>query len=494
MSSDAIDPVAAERYLADLASNRSSIHQLFYPSLESEVVGPYMASRRRHYTDGQWAQLVYGMHTSCTLYVGNLAFTTREEQIFELFSRVAPVRRVIMGLNSNTRTPCGFAFVEMFDHEAALAAAELLNGLKLDDRIMKADLDAAFEEGRQYGRGRTGGQITDDLRSDFDAARGGWGTLQQARKERAEQAERMKKAQTDQFGNGMMDDEDEYGNANPQYDPETYGGGYERPTMSSIFNIDRPLKLSPATIAACTPSIFPHYGLPLDERTRKALNAHLEELNPTMALSLASTDSAMVDAVPSTHSPTAKRSYLPADDEPTPPPSDHEMEDEEADRRAHRRPHDESEDDYYRDRRHSDDDDDHYSRRHSSDDDDRSHRRSPAAKRARHISSSSPSHRRSPQPQSPQPRSPQPRSPQPQHRRNDYYSEDDDDRTPQRLDDDDRTPHRLDDHLSDDDRTPQHISPDRNQSHGCHNEMRDDDATPPPSDHDQPDFDSFEKK
>lgn len=34
-----------------------------------------------------------------------------------------------------------------------------INGTKLDDRIIRTDWDAGFVEGRQYGRGKTGGQV-----------------------------------------------------------------------------------------------------------------------------------------------------------------------------------------------------------------------------------------------------------------------------------------------------------------------------------------------
>lgn len=55
---------------------------------------------------------------SATLYIGNLSFYTTEEQMYELFARVTNVtggggiKRIIMGLDRNTKTPCGFAFVE----------------------------------------------------------------------------------------------------------------------------------------------------------------------------------------------------------------------------------------------------------------------------------------------------------------------------------------------------------------------------------------------
>ena len=34
-----------------------------------------------------------------------------------------------------------------------------INRTKLDDRIIRTDWDAGFVEGRQFGRGRTGGQV-----------------------------------------------------------------------------------------------------------------------------------------------------------------------------------------------------------------------------------------------------------------------------------------------------------------------------------------------
>ena len=34
-----------------------------------------------------------------------------------------------------------------------------------------------FMEGRQFGRGRTGGQVRDEYRMDYDPGRGGYGTI-----------------------------------------------------------------------------------------------------------------------------------------------------------------------------------------------------------------------------------------------------------------------------------------------------------------------------
>ncbi len=41
------------------------------------------------------------MNESATLYVGNLSFYTTEEQMYQLFSTVGDIKRVIMGLDRN---------------------------------------------------------------------------------------------------------------------------------------------------------------------------------------------------------------------------------------------------------------------------------------------------------------------------------------------------------------------------------------------------------
>ena len=35
-----------------------------------------------------------------------------------------------------------------------------INGTRLDDRIIRTDWDAGFVDGRQFGRGRSGGQVS----------------------------------------------------------------------------------------------------------------------------------------------------------------------------------------------------------------------------------------------------------------------------------------------------------------------------------------------
>ena len=86
-----------------------------------------------------------------TLYVGNLSFYTTEEQIHELFSKCGEIKRLVMGLDRFQKTPCGFCFVEYYTHQDALDCMKYIGGTKLDERIIRTDLDEGFAEGRQYG-------------------------------------------------------------------------------------------------------------------------------------------------------------------------------------------------------------------------------------------------------------------------------------------------------------------------------------------------------
>lgn len=89
-----------------------------------------------------------------------------------------------------------------FEHDHALSALRYISGTKLDERLIRADLDPGYLENRQYGRGKSGGQVRDEYRfvlpfpflrslvslnlipldlayhrDDFDSGRGGWGHL-----------------------------------------------------------------------------------------------------------------------------------------------------------------------------------------------------------------------------------------------------------------------------------------------------------------------------
>lgn len=82
-----------------------------------------------------------------------------------------------MGLDKFKKTPCGFCFVEYHERTDAVRAMQWVNGTRLDNRIIRCDWDAGFIEGRQFGRGKSGGQIRDEYRETFDPDRGGYGKI-----------------------------------------------------------------------------------------------------------------------------------------------------------------------------------------------------------------------------------------------------------------------------------------------------------------------------
>ncbi|XP_043805561.1 nuclear cap-binding protein subunit 2 isoform X2 [Manihot esculenta] len=128
---------------------------------------------------GNQEEFEHALQTSTTVYIGNMSFYTTEEQVYELFSRAGEIKKIIMGLDKNTKTPCGFCFVLYYSREDAEDAVKYISGTILDDRPIRVDFDWGFQEGRQWGRGRSGGQVRDEYRTDYDPGRGGYGKLVQ---------------------------------------------------------------------------------------------------------------------------------------------------------------------------------------------------------------------------------------------------------------------------------------------------------------------------
>ena len=126
---------------------------------------------------GSMEEYLDRLRSSATLYVGNVSFFTSEEQIWSLFAKCGVVKTVIMGLDKHKLTPCGFCFVEYHNRKDAERAVKYLNGTKLDDREVRIDFDWGFQDGRQFGRGKSGGQVRDEYRTNYDAGRGGYGKL-----------------------------------------------------------------------------------------------------------------------------------------------------------------------------------------------------------------------------------------------------------------------------------------------------------------------------
>lgn len=112
------------------------------------------------------------LHNSKTLYIGNIAPSVGEEALLSVLDMAAPLGRLIMGVHKKSFAPCGFCFAEYKSREDAVVAHRQLNGFELHGRLLKADFDIGFKEGRQYGRGFEGGQVMDEIeRAKRDQAR-----------------------------------------------------------------------------------------------------------------------------------------------------------------------------------------------------------------------------------------------------------------------------------------------------------------------------------
>jgi cold-inducible RNA-binding protein len=89
------------------------------------------------------------------LYVGNMAFSTTEDQLREVFSQYGTVTKVQLIMDRETGRPRGFAFVEMSDGgDQAIAA---LNGQQLDGRTLTVNEAKPREDRGGGGGGRSGG-------------------------------------------------------------------------------------------------------------------------------------------------------------------------------------------------------------------------------------------------------------------------------------------------------------------------------------------------
>src|SRR5947209_13014587 len=87
------------------------------------------------------------------LYVGNMSFSTTEDQLREAFSRFGTVTKVQLITDRETGRPRGFAFVEMSD--GGDQAIQALNGTQLDGRNLTVN-EAKPREGGGGGGGRGG--------------------------------------------------------------------------------------------------------------------------------------------------------------------------------------------------------------------------------------------------------------------------------------------------------------------------------------------------
>ena len=74
-----------------------------------------------------------------SIYVGNLSYEVKEEDLNEVFAEYGTVKRVHVPTDKETGRPRGFAFVELETKAEESSAIETLDGAEWMGRTMKLD-------------------------------------------------------------------------------------------------------------------------------------------------------------------------------------------------------------------------------------------------------------------------------------------------------------------------------------------------------------------
>ena len=95
------------------------------------------------------------------LYVGNLAYSTTEDELRTLFAQAGTIVSVAVIKDRDTGNSKGFAFVEMASQADAQKAISMFNSYRLGDRTLTVNPARPREErsggGGGFGGGRSGG-------------------------------------------------------------------------------------------------------------------------------------------------------------------------------------------------------------------------------------------------------------------------------------------------------------------------------------------------
>lgn len=91
------------------------------------------------------------------LYVGNMSFSTTEDQLRQVFAQYGTVTKVQLIMDRETGRPRGFGFVEFNNDEHAKAAMAALSGANVDGRNLTVN-EAKPREGGGGGGGGGGGR------------------------------------------------------------------------------------------------------------------------------------------------------------------------------------------------------------------------------------------------------------------------------------------------------------------------------------------------
>jgi RNA recognition motif-containing protein len=88
------------------------------------------------------------------IYVGNLSYSTTEDELRTLFGQAGNVTSVSLIKDRDTGSSKGFAFVEMSNLSEAQKAISMFNTFSMNDRELKVNMARPREErGGGYGGG-----------------------------------------------------------------------------------------------------------------------------------------------------------------------------------------------------------------------------------------------------------------------------------------------------------------------------------------------------
>ncbi|MEO7141880.1 MAG: RNA-binding protein [Bryobacteraceae bacterium] len=90
------------------------------------------------------------------IFVGNLSFSTTQDELNALFAEFGAVDQVEIVRNRDTGQPRGFAFVEMPDSGAADQAIAAVNGREVNGRALNVNEARPKSEGGSRGPGGFG--------------------------------------------------------------------------------------------------------------------------------------------------------------------------------------------------------------------------------------------------------------------------------------------------------------------------------------------------
>ena len=80
------------------------------------------------------------------LYVGNLSYSTTEDDLRNLFLEAGTVTSVALIKDRDSGRSKGFAFIEMGNQAEAQKAIQMFNGRSLDDRDLRVSIAQQREE------------------------------------------------------------------------------------------------------------------------------------------------------------------------------------------------------------------------------------------------------------------------------------------------------------------------------------------------------------